>query len=327
MSVISDLQINPKTHSQMDLYAMLGLTVNSSLADARRAYKNMALMCHPDRGGNSSDMCILKTAYDWIVYQLSNVSLEGEKGTFEERETEFENFLKSQTEVKMPSLNDIEIESLGISSAYIIKIKDTITTSISKEKLDDFYFNMIYREIMFKIMKEDIDINDYNEIDIIVNTILNNFNNFNNLDNFVFHSSIPGGYGDLIDTSQTPPEIPIKDEYNFGSKELIMYKTQTACALVSSKHKQNDAYAHIPIPKKLDDYSQGNMCDYKVAYTSTIDESNKLISNYEVKNNIRTYNTLLEERNELDEYLLNNINNNINPTISLIYKDIIRSDE
>ena len=174
---MSESDVNIKTHSQMDLYAMLGLTVNSSLADARRAYKNMALICHPDRGGNASDMNILKTAYDWIVHQLENVALEGEKGTFEEREAEFTEFLKTQANVPMPSLNDIEIEALGISSEFIGKIKDTIKTSVYCTHLDDFSFNMIYREIMFKIqcyaMRVDADISNYNEIETLVNTFLN----------------------------------------------------------------------------------------------------------------------------------------------------------
>ena len=318
-------EINSKT-SIMDLYAMMGLTINSPLGEVRKAYRNMARVCHPDRGGNTSDMCILKNAFDYIVYQLEHVSLESEKGSFEDREAEFEKFIRSQTETKIPSLNDIEIEALGISQEFINKIKDTITSSIPKEKLDDFFFNMLYREIMFKIMNEEIDVNNYNEIDVLVTTILNSFININNNTNTnninsIFHASIPGGYGDLIDTSQTPPEVPIKHEFDFGSKELVTYTTQTSCALVSSKHKQNEFYATIPIPEKIEDYSQGAMCDYKAAYTSTIDESAKLLADYEIKNTIRTYDTILEERNELDAHLLTSSKNNAK--VTLIYKDIV----
>ena len=298
---------NKKT-SIMDLYAMMGLTINSPLNDVRKAYRNMARICHPDRGGNPSDMHILKNAYDYIVYQLEHVSLENEKGSYEEREMEYEEFIKKQTETKMPSLNDIEIEALGITEEFISKIKENITKSIPKEHLDDFCFNMIYREIMCKIqfysMSVDADISDYNEIETIVNTFLNGYNLKTRI-NDTFHSSIPGGYGELMDTSTEPLEVPLKPEFDFGSKSLIMYKDQQACTLVSSKHKQNDQYANIPIPEKLEDYSQGAMCDYKAAHSSTIEESNKLLADYEMKHDIRTYNAILEERNKLDEQLLN----------------------
>jgi hypothetical protein len=303
-------EIKNKT-SIMDLYAMMGLTINSPLIEVRKAYRNMARICHPDRGGNPSDMHILKNAYDYIVYQLEHVSLENDKGSYEEREMEYEEFIKKQSETKMPSLNDIEIEALGINSEFINKIKENIKTSIPKEYLDDFMFNMIYREIMCKIqiysMRVDADISNYNEIETIVNTFLNSYNyNLKTKINETFHSSIPGGYGELMDTSPEPLEVPLKPEFNFGCKSLLIYKTQQSCALISSKHKQNDHYANIPIPEKLEDYSQGTMCDYKAAHSSTIEESNKLLADYENKNNKeRTIESLINERNELDMRLLN----------------------
>ena len=293
--------------SLMDMYAMMGITVNSSLGDVRKSYKNMALMCHPDRGGNVTDMHILKNAYDWIVHQLSHVSLETTKGTYEEREREFTEFMQSQTNTQIPSLNDIEIDALGIPSEFLLKIKTSIRTSVqeySKNNTDDFYFNIAYREIMYKIIATNIDVYDYNEIETLVNTYLNNFNRITNeINNTTLHASIPGGYGDFMDTTPEPMDIPIKPENNFGSKELVLHETQNSRALVISKKNNTEYYATIPIPEKLEDYTQGNMCDYKVAYTTTIEESQKLLEKYQEStvNETRTYDAIREERNAFDE--------------------------
>ena len=131
------------------------------------------------------------------------------------------------------------------------------------------------------------------------------------------YSSIPGGYGAFIDDSTEALDVPIKPECDFGNKELMMYKQQEGYSLVTTKKQ---SHCSIPIPTKLDDYSSGNMCDYKVAFTSTISESDKLVEDFENKKIKRTYSALLDERNLLDYRLLTP---NREPSATLLYPNIV----
>lgn len=46
------------------LMELFGLTVNSTVADLRKRYYNLALLCHPDHGGSADDMHVVQTSYE-----------------------------------------------------------------------------------------------------------------------------------------------------------------------------------------------------------------------------------------------------------------------
>jgi hypothetical protein len=246
------------------------------------------------------------------IQDLSNINdvvklkIESDKGTYEMRDAEYQEFIAKQTEIKMPSLTDIQIETLGVSSEFLIKIKERIRTFVNDRNLDEFYYNMLYSEILFKIMGNVCGTHEFSESEIesIVQTEISSIQNSIN-NKTVYPASIPGGYGDHIDICNEPPEVPLDPKYDFGTKELITYTTpqEASSALVSSKHKMLSDYATITLPAYLEDYSHGNLCDYKVAYTSTIDESQTLLASYN-SNSVQTYESLLEERMQFDEVLL-----------------------
>lgn len=50
----------------MSYFDVLGLTENASFADVKRAYKHLALKCHPDKGGDTDAFLKVKTAYSAI---------------------------------------------------------------------------------------------------------------------------------------------------------------------------------------------------------------------------------------------------------------------
>ena len=76
-------------------YNLLGLTTKSSLAEMKKAYYNMALLCHPDKGGSADDMIIIQNAYNYIKRQLEKVD-EKKDITYEQLEKEFEDFCQEQ---------------------------------------------------------------------------------------------------------------------------------------------------------------------------------------------------------------------------------------
>ena len=50
-----------------DFYSLLGVNQNSSLKDIKIKFRELAMVYHPDRGGNPDEFKRLKTAYEWLV--------------------------------------------------------------------------------------------------------------------------------------------------------------------------------------------------------------------------------------------------------------------
>ena len=67
-------------------YEIMNLTPDSTLKDLQRAYYDMALICHPDRGGTEEDMIVIHNAYKYIKEQLENCE---NVSSYEELEEEF----------------------------------------------------------------------------------------------------------------------------------------------------------------------------------------------------------------------------------------------
>ena len=83
----------------IDPYGLLGVDSRSNLAELKKNYYNMALLCHPDKGGNNKDMNVVSSAYNYIKVQLENVK----ETTYETLEDEFAIFCKKQEEIKPPT--------------------------------------------------------------------------------------------------------------------------------------------------------------------------------------------------------------------------------
>ena len=82
-------------------YQLLGVSINSTHKELKRAYYNLSLLCHPDKGGSSKDMDGVHKAYLYIKEQLIEQTM-----TYEKAEEEFELFCKKQ-ESKLPPFSKI----------------------------------------------------------------------------------------------------------------------------------------------------------------------------------------------------------------------------
>jgi len=95
--------INNQKPSLINPYELLGFDVkksNINLKELKKNYYNLALMCHPDKGGDKNDMIILQNAYEYVKKQ---VELCIEKShDFKETVDEFETFMKEQTKDPQP---------------------------------------------------------------------------------------------------------------------------------------------------------------------------------------------------------------------------------
>ena len=50
-------------------FSLLGVSSKSTLTDLKKAYYQLSLMCHPDKGGNSADMIVVSKAYQYVKQQ------------------------------------------------------------------------------------------------------------------------------------------------------------------------------------------------------------------------------------------------------------------
>ena len=83
--------------------ALLGVTENSSFNELKRNYYNMALLCHPDKGGSNDDMHIVQMAYNYCKEQF--ITKENKETTYEQLEHEFDDFCKKQESTPPPTFS------------------------------------------------------------------------------------------------------------------------------------------------------------------------------------------------------------------------------
>ena len=74
-------------------YTLLGVNTNSSIDELKKSYRELALLCHPDKGGNANDMCVIHNAYKYVKEQLMSTN---NNKTYEDLENDFKTFCKNQ---------------------------------------------------------------------------------------------------------------------------------------------------------------------------------------------------------------------------------------
>jgi hypothetical protein len=84
-------------------YDLLGITIDSTVADLKKSYYTLALLCHPDKGGDAADMNTLALSYKYLIEQLEHRS----DKTYEEVEAEFDAFCKEQEQITPPDFAEI----------------------------------------------------------------------------------------------------------------------------------------------------------------------------------------------------------------------------
>lgn len=93
-------------------YELLGVTVNSSVAEVRRAYYGLALLCHPDRTreDTGAEMAAVHAAYLYVLDQVSGVR---SGVTVEGLEAEFAEFCAAQDQEPPPTFGDLHNDVFG----------------------------------------------------------------------------------------------------------------------------------------------------------------------------------------------------------------------
>jgi curved DNA-binding protein CbpA len=236
-------------------YELLGVDYNSSLNDVRKAYYNMALILHPDKGGSKEDMIILQNSYNWIKNKLDLVQERGIK-TVEEIEKEFNDFLELQNNSKPQKLSELLCETYDFT---LDSLYNNYKDKYENPKLPwAIIYELISHHIYFRFIRSPEFVDNKEEFWKIVDSqieLLQNREHDTNLST----SSIHHGYGDEMVITEEQEIKPFKTD-------IVEYTEPESIFLPSQQVAQNTEQV-----SKLDDYSIQTkylkMNDYKKAYT------------------------------------------------------------
>jgi len=94
--------------SLINPFELLGVDCKSSRDEVKKKFKDLALICHPDKGGDENQMKTLYSAYRYVICQIE---FKEHGRTMEEEEKKFKEFLESQEDGKIPSFFEIMTDS------------------------------------------------------------------------------------------------------------------------------------------------------------------------------------------------------------------------
>lgn len=273
----------------IDPYLFMGLTVDSTPEELRKAYYTMSLACHPDKGGSAEAMVILYTAYKWIKRQFDNIKEQADSGKeYEELQKEFDDYIKAQEATKPPPLLNVIAETLGIVPADYMEIYNEETAA--EEANFPLPATIMYdtticaiNEIMRERSLSSDDISGITKEDVMtrLRRDLQEYKKLRN-DAGIFVASIPHGYGSFMDTSQVSAdevqkdrEAPQPPQHAFEKRDVAIYREPETI-------NSSTTATEMPMPNKKDDYTVYNsglgsghgagslpLTDYRVAYSET----------------------------------------------------------
>lgn len=106
----------------LDPFALLGVTIESTPEEAKAAFRAIALIVHPDKGGRADDMKMLMKSYKFVMKQLNLVN---RSNTVDDLEKEFADFCKSQkdTDLDMRS-RELREMVMGEEAAAAMEVEE-----------------------------------------------------------------------------------------------------------------------------------------------------------------------------------------------------------
>lgn len=96
--------------STVDPYGLLGVTHASTCQEVRRAYYQLALHAHPDKGGSPAQMRVVQAAYEYVSRQVAGVN---RTRSYEDAEAAFAAFLAAQRR-EVPCFMDVHAEAFDL---------------------------------------------------------------------------------------------------------------------------------------------------------------------------------------------------------------------
>jgi hypothetical protein len=267
----------------LDPYDLLGVSPYAPAGEVRRAYYQMALLAHPDKGGSAADMATVHAAYDYVIARSPKVALAPTAELAERAKNaaqEFKAFAESQRTEKILPLNDILANVFGLTEAtfatdYLQPALDSAgpTSAVSFARDRAAYANIAYQTIVSRAHALlAADATSERDPSAIIAELTADFvattHKFCSAD--FFPAAIAGGYGDVMvppaelaeDADAAPPLTP------FPERQVIQYAEPNAYVPPAGPRDQSRP-ADVDMPEYLDDYTVPSaLADYRAAHTS-----------------------------------------------------------
>lgn len=119
----------------IDPYELLGVTADSTLKEVKRAYYDMCLLLHPDRGGNPDDMAVLQTAYEAIVEHAKKIG----DAPIDQHEVDKLILSYKEDQMQFPSFRDIFDECVFDTKEFNREFEAASTPNSNNNNNDDVY--------------------------------------------------------------------------------------------------------------------------------------------------------------------------------------------
>ena len=246
-------------------FELLGITEKSTVKEARKAYYQLALLCHPDCGGHEESMQVLVNAYEFVEQQIKNKQdITGDADDMaKELEANFESFCSGQKEKKkLPRMT--ELYDLAEMQGKLEDINNRDFDSYNRQFNQEFEEEQKY-----------------------------------NFEELAADNPFADGYGDLMDTddegNKTDEEWVVPTA-NVFKNEVAVYKEPH---VLPDSYGNNFRYDITSI----DDFSNYDNAeyDYKKAHSELENVPKKIKSEMDstMENFADAYKSMEEERNNL----------------------------
>lgn len=120
-------------NSLINPYDLLGVSINTRIDELKKRYYELAILMHPDKGGDKDDMITLQTAYKFILREIENIDYSSNvEDLTTNLQNEYKKFCKSQ-ENTLPEFNDIFAEAFNLDkfNDYFSNTQVTQTIPVS----------------------------------------------------------------------------------------------------------------------------------------------------------------------------------------------------
>jgi len=276
----------------LDPYDLLGVSPYAPAGEVRRAYYQMALLAHPDKGGSAADMATVRAAYDYVIARAPKTALAPTAELAERAKNaaqEFKAFAESQRTEKILPLNEILANVFGLTEAtfatdYLQPALDAAgpTSAASFARDRAVYASVAYQTVVSRAHALlAADATSERDPSAIIAELTADFigttHKFHSA-NF-FPAAIPGGYGDVMvlpptelatggdgaDAAAAADAAPLTP---FPERQVIHYAEPNAYVPPAGPQDQSRP-AEVDMPESLDDYTvHSALTDYRAAYTS-----------------------------------------------------------
>lgn len=260
-----------------DPWKLFGLKSTSTIDEARRAYYRLAIIMHPDKGGNAEDMKALYDAYTWVYKQLEGASF--------------------PINIDDPSKTPIIDSVMGMDRKSLEACYDRLRQdddSRTKIVALDWVKYLVERDLMMDMPLKTLEEYVQEGIDVVLKAEENEDNSF-------YNPSHPEGYGTFMNESkETLDYTPLLDKKKNNEQEVEIeindHQFSKEMAIYTEPLCPSEMYANknlISAPKKMEDFSDNvnglNMTDYALAHTyHVISDTKKYIQEILEKNEFET---------------------------------------